>query len=312
MTELEKIRIWDQYRDKDGFLHGVQDENPSHRKLYFFDDCTKGNHWWDYYTNIEPFLIYYLNILGVDVVVNRYIDTIVDDSYKTQGSDRYIIYFYRNGKKLHTEHNPYNSIYLTDEKPIEKITYNHEKKRIYYYIDEKELWEVTFKDVENVFSLGLSYQGMKKQISLTTDEQGNIVIYFDEKAKELHYISGKSRCTGKKYYIMVGTSHKRPQEYIDSLVSLINRKANNEDTIKMFEILLHDPRLKNKIAELLLNIPFDLNKYYARLRAEIELEYQTKMSALNKEINAFRERQMLLDNYPSGLVPQEAVDIKKD
>ena len=162
-------------------------------------------------------------------------------------------------------------------------------------------------DFDDVYSLELEYNKKAKEVSISKDKFGNIIIYLNENKDDIGYYPARYRKGGKKYYIPVNSEHLSAHEYVEALIQLIDRKNNSPKMIEYFELLLRDPRLERKISEYLEGMPkANDNICYQEQKRKIEQEYQKKLATLNSEYEESNSISQLSNQY-NGLVPETVI-----
>ena len=188
---------------------------------------------------------------------------------------------------------------------------------IQYHSFGHNRWQVTFDNYDGIFTLGLMYHRYyQKQITITTDKQGNIVLYLNRNAKQLHSCVSSFRKTGTRYYIISGTNNlKTPKEYIDEIASLIMCKNDDEEGLAdMVELLLSDPRMEKELARLLKKLPSSdaITEPFKLERTQIQAEYKQKMADLDSRMKTALALPAALQGT-SGLIPySKKISIEKN
>jgi hypothetical protein len=281
-------------------------EDASHRKQYVFNKREVGFDRRIYYPEVFDYILHYLKYLNVEMIPSSYIDTILEEygSHKGELIDRYLVDFYRKGRKLIM--NGPKTIYLHDEGEDKEVViimdYFHYDKydRFHNPVEKVVIAEHTADDV---YSLGLEFNGKSKEISITPDKFGNLILFLNENKNCISYYPGRYRKGGKKFYIPVESEHYTAHEYIEALVKLIDHKNNSPKMIELFELMIRDPRFEKALTYYLNNMPKAKDSsYYEELRNKIEQEYKEKLEALNKSLEQSNLINQLSNEY-NGLVP---------
>lgn len=278
------------------YVNSIIDENPSHAKQMCFNVA---DNYGDkiHYGVVDDYYIYYLNTFGIEVRPQRYIDTVPDYNFETEAIDRYAADFYKDGKKLEVIHEKYHDyrIIIGDHEYINRSEYNGS---VEYYkgVDwrgfTERVLQVYYVKWENLVDIEMNCKGVGKRLCITNDKAGNIEISLDENADIDSFITIRGRKSGKKFYIKVGNEHYEPKRYVDALVSLIDK--NNDPTVaKMFEIVIRDPRVEERVGELLEKMPKSYDEAFNKYKADLDKEYQEKVEALRIEFDRALKRKEL-------------------
>ncbi len=291
--------MWDNYY----INNGKEDDRGSkdHRKMFVLGDGRQSGD--DvYYTKLKDYLIHYFRAYNIEFRINRYLDTTWQ--YFSNGkelTDRYLVDFYLDGKKLEVK--DYN-VYLSRDYPTEWFDIDDERDRLHFYRIEQpremyKTWYVNNREGK-YFTLECDYFGATKRITITKDKYGNIEIYLDEHAASNSLCKISERKTGKKYCIMVGKPKPTVTECIDQIVSLIDRKENEPDVANFFELMIRDPRLVEYLDEELKTMPQTIEEVYNNQKKELDEafkvvrdEYIENLKKLRDEINQSQRRREL-------------------
>lgn len=292
----------------------IMKEDPSHRKILVFNDRQVGYDGEINYSEVDEYIKYYLNHYGVEVKAGKYADTVLDyddDSNKVL-TDRYFAEFYRDGNKLRCTNDGVIIMAEGEDKSCEvmfEMTHLYYKKENSFgrVIDE---WVIAEHGCDGVYSLGLKYNGQEKEISISTDKLGNVIVYLNEDKHDIYHYPGRYRKGGKKYYIAVDSVHYTAKEYIETLVKLIDREKNSPEMVELFELVMRDPRFERQFTYYLNDMPKAKDTtYYDGLRKQIEDEYQEKLRALDKDVAQSNLISDLSNQY-NGLVPGNVITNK--
>lgn len=283
-------------------------EDISHGKRFVFGDHVELINGLHYFKSLSDYYIHYLKHYGVQVEPGSYIDTISDSRTPTGLTDLYSFNLYRDGKKLNITSE--GVVFLSGDDNSKE--YMMDMVQLYYIkrdsFGNEEEWKIAQHNCDNVYSLGLEYNGKAKKVSISNDEHGNVIIYFNErKSNSIGLYPARYRKGGKKYYIDAYNDKYTTQDFIEAMVGLINREKNSPEMIELFELMIRDPRM-----EFALNLHLDLAKKinskanYDESRKIIEQEYQEKLAALDRELLQANLVNQYSDQY-NGLVPEKAV-----
>lgn len=285
-------------------------EDISHGKLFIFGDHIEVFDGIPYFSVLNDYFIHYLKHYGVQVEPGTYIDTVEDYKTPTGLTDLYSFNLYRDGKKLKITDE--GTVFLSkDENGTE---YMMNMVELYYIVCDSfgnkiEEWKIANHNNDCVFSLSLEYNGKAKEVSLSNDNHGNVIIFFNEKKNNsISLYPARYRKGGKKYYIDANNNRFNAHDYIEAIVRLIDRENNSPEMVKLFELMIRDPRM-----EFALNLhlgwakAINSKEKYDELRKKIEQEYQEKLAALDRE---FLQANLVnqYSNQYNGLVPERVVN----
>ena len=208
----------------------------------------EGNNIISYY-NIE----YYLKHFNIEII-REYYDTVKEFNWSGELINRYLVRFIRNKKWLKVK----GKVLLLNDEGTE-VMYRSYDFLYYEKTDingnQIEMAVITEYDFDSVYSLELEYNKKAKEVSISKDKFGNIILYLNENKDDIGYYPARYRKGGKKYYIPVNSEHLSAHEYVEALIQLIDRKNNSPKMIEYFELLLRDPRLERKLSEYLISMP---------------------------------------------------------
>ena len=276
----------------------TKNPKPSHETEFVIDypmDSWKG---YPYYPVVPSFLVYYLNHFGIEVRKTAYVDTILNMK------DRYIVEFYKNGVKMKHAYTLRRITIFLGEKNFLELDDERERIHVYDGGYVNEICEVTIQDSDGVFTLGLMYHGYKKQISITTADQGNIGIYINKNAETLHRIYARTRKSGNRNFILAGIKNpKTPKEYVEEIIALMVGRNDDEGLVEMIELFLRDPRLEKELAYRLSYLPTsdEITEPFELEKEEIQAEYKKKMADLEARKSAALALQTYLGDN-NGLI----------
>lgn len=238
---------------------------------------------------IPDSVLHYLHSLGIKEVMEKELEG---------DPKRYIVgLFDVNGNKLNIIKD--REEYLKNYK-IELAGYpvsealRIEDEQITFTRHGEIVWRILSKENEDSLYIGLGYNSNRKHIIIGTDKFGNIKIVLDKQATDFW------KTTGQEYTILVGQEHLTPKEYIESLLD----NYVHDDNDKLYEMMLHDPRIVKMLEKLLARMPKSLKEATDKIKEQLELEYKMKLAQLNDEIQELNER-VFLSEIATGLVSNE-------
>ena len=253
-------------------------KNDYHGKVGIVEKFEKGYNrvlMYDESHKIPDCILHYVRGLGIKPVAGTFI------GFDENHNPKYLASFYRNGEKLRTicntsygpvkytivieeDHfnNKYESLELSDDGQVDFKTRN-----------ERPEWCTRVLDREYRLHIGLWIRGIIKHIDITSDKFGNIIIMLNDDAEDRY------KDTGNKFVILTGQEKHTPKEYIDKLIDSIEHSKDN----KLFELVLRDPRVEERIQSLLDKMPKSLEEAYSNLKREIDIDYFNKLDILAKE-----------------------------
>ena len=296
-------------QNKNGCQFLLNSQDKSHKKMLVYDSGDMEEH---NYIRVQDFAEYYLKFFDVEVK-ETYKDTIV---FNDSIIDRYLVEFYRHGKKVDVRASGDSIQLLYKDGSIKQLDISSDFNYYSWGIRfVNHIWGIRTNYFKH-FSIEMdSYREPcirnESHIDMNVDEKGNIVIYLKN-----YYMPSydKGKESREKFYILANNGNKTADEYIEALKAIAKKKYENQNAW-MFEIILGDPRFKAELERQLEEMksikPEDyFEQQKARLDqelADITREYEEKRKKLEAERALVEQYESLTEKYSNGLVPQRAL-----
>ncbi len=257
---------------------------------------------------MPKFVEHYLKAYGIELLAKT---KEPGNSYKTYKDGKEVIVdIYAGGLFLNGEELTVNNLAVENRNVrFTKDSRDYELRLSYYpgesrtvdvacgtkYLDKIDWVVRTFiREDETVFQASTDYLTTTYEVTLYTDNFSNIGICIGDKGYE-----------PKKhgfFKIVPGQKHGTAKEIVEEIAKKF-RKPKDPLDIQVLDLMLHDPRLEEKIDELLKELPKEINTTYEAVqRKKLLEEYQSKLAELDKKVNAQNKRIEASVNSEYGLV----------